>query len=142
MRILAVDPGEKRIGLAISDPTETIATPLSVIAHVARKLDAAAILQAARDNGAGMIVIGQSVDDDGQPTLAGRRSVRMAEALRELTDLPITFWDEGFSTQDARAIRLQMGGSRKKRSGHLDDVAAAVILQSFLDSRSDKSFVG
>ncbi len=73
MRILAVDPGEKRIGLAISDPTETIATPLSVIAHVARKLDAAAILQAARDNDAGLIVIGQSVDDDGQPTLAGRR---------------------------------------------------------------------
>jgi len=102
------------------------------------QLDAAAILEAARDNDAGLIVIGQSVDDDGRPTLAGRRSARMAEALRELTDLPIEFWDEGFSTQDARAIRLQMGGSRKKRSGHLDNIAAAVILQSFLDSRSDK----
>jgi putative Holliday junction resolvase len=85
-----------------------------------------------------MIVIGQSVDDEGQLTPAGRRAVRMAEALQEQTDLPVAFWDEGFSTQDARAIRLQMGGSRKKRSGHLDDVAAAVILQSYLDAHSEQ----
>jgi len=138
LRILAIDTGEKRIGLAISDPTGTIATPLMVLNHVARKADAAAIVRTALENEAGMIVIGQSVDDEGQLTPAGRRAVRMAEALQEQTDLPVAFWDEGFSTQDARAIRLQMGGSRKKRSGHLDDVAAAVILQSYLDAHSEQ----
>jgi len=138
LRILAIDTGEKRIGLAISDPTGTIATPLMVLNHVARKADAAAIVRTALENEAGMIVIGQSVDDEGQLTPAGRRAVRMAEALQELTDLPVAFWDEGFSTQDARDIRLQMGGSRKKRSGHLDDVAAAVILQSYLDAHSEQ----
>jgi putative Holliday junction resolvase len=101
MRILAIDPGEKHIGLAISDPTATIAAPLTVLQHVSRPIDAAAIAELA-------------------------------------TQLPLTTWDESFSTQAARQARIGMGVSRRKRKGHLDELAATVILQSFLDARLDR----
>jgi len=124
MRILAVDHGEKRIGLALSDPSATIASPLSVIKHVSRLMDAAQVANLANENDAGLIVIGQSFDDAGQPNLAGRRAAKFAEALKEQTNIPIELFDESFSTQDARATRIEMGVSRKKRSGHMDELAA------------------
>ena len=136
MRILAVDHGEKRIGLAISDTTGTIANPLSVVQHVSRAIDAAQVATIASEQEAGMIVIGQSFNDDGRPNLAGRRAARFAEALQGQTDIPIQMWDESFSTQQARTARIQMGVSRKQRSGHLDEIAATVILQSYLDAHS------
>jgi putative Holliday junction resolvase len=133
MRILAVDPGEKNLGIAISDPTGTIANPLTVLKHVSRPLDAAAIAQLAADHQAERIIVGQALDDDGQPTPEGRRAGRLAEALQAQTDLPIVLWDESGSTQAARQARLAMGASRRKRRGHLDDLAAAYILQTYLD---------
>jgi len=134
MRILAVDPGSKRIGLAISDPTGSIANPLTVLNHIARLLDAEAVAEQAKTNGAGLIVVGQSLDDDGHPTFEGRRAGRFVEALKTQTGLPVVFWDESFTTQDARAARIAMGVSRKNRLGHLDSVAATVLLQSYLDA--------
>lgn len=134
MRILAVDPGSKRIGLALSDPTGTIANPLTVVEHVARLVDAAAIAELAASNFAGLIVIGQSMDDEGLPSFEGRRSKRFAEALKTQTTIPVILWDEAFTTQDARHARIRMGVSRKNRSGHLDDLAATILLQSYLDA--------
>ena len=134
MRILAVDHGEKRIGLALSDPTGTIASPLTVIKHVSRLLDAAQVANLAAENDAGLIVIGQSFDEEGNPNLAGRRAAKFAEALKEQTNIPIELFDESFSTQDARATRIEMGVSRKKRSGHMDELAAVMILRSYLES--------
>jgi putative Holliday junction resolvase len=134
MRILAVDPGSKRIGLALSDPTGTIANPLAVVQHVARQVDAAVVAELAAAHEAGLIVIGQSLDDDGNPSFEGRRSKRFAEALKTQTSIPVTLWDESFTTQDARLARIQMGASRKSRSGHLDNLAATVLLQSYLDA--------
>jgi putative Holliday junction resolvase len=136
MRILAIDPGAKRIGLAISDPTGTIANPLGWIEHTARAADAAAIVKIAVEWGAALMVIGQSLDDEGRPTLEGRRAARLAAALRALTDIPIVFWDEAFTTQEARAARQAMGSGRRKRATPLDHLAAVVLLQSYLDSRS------
>jgi putative Holliday junction resolvase len=138
MRILAVDPGSKHIGIALSDPTGTIANPLTVLNHVARLLDVAAVAELATTNGAGLIVVGQSLDDDGHPTFEGRRAGRFAEALKTQTSLPVVFWDESFTTQDARASRIAMGVSRKNRLGHLDSVAATVLLQSYLDANPRK----
>ncbi len=135
MRILAVDHGEKRIGLALSDPTATLASPLKVIGHVARLIDAAQVADMAAQNGVGLIVIGQSFDEEGRPNLAGRRAARFAEALQTQTQVPVLLWDESFSTQDARATRIEMGVSRKKRSGHLDELAAVMILRSYLESQ-------
>jgi putative holliday junction resolvase len=135
-RILAVDPGDKRIGLAISDPSGMLARPLRVIIHTARLVDAAQIAAEAADQEAVRIVVGQALDDDGQPTPEGRKAARLADAIRAQTSLPVELWDESFSTQTARETRIAMGVNRRKRAGHLDEVAAAVILQNFLDHLS------
>ncbi len=142
MRILAVDPGEKRLGIALSDPTNTIAGPLSIINHVARPIDAAAIAQLAVENGAGLIVIGQALDEEGEPTPEGRKAARLAEAVRGQTSLPVVLWDESGSTQSARSASIAMGVSARRRRrqghGHLDELAATVILQSYLDAQPDR----
>ncbi len=138
MRIMAVDPGEKRIGLALSDPTGTIASPLTVLKHVSRPIDAATIAEVASQNQVGLIVIGVSLDDDGSPTPASRRAGRLIEFIHQQCDISLVKWDESFSTDTARKAQIEMGSSRKKRSGHLDDLAAAVILQSYLDSTINK----
>jgi putative Holliday junction resolvase len=134
MRILAIDHGEKHIGLAISDPTATIASPLTVIKHTSRLMDAAQVASLAAENGVALIVIGQSYDEEGKPNLAGRRAAKFAEALKEQTQIPVVLWDESFSTQEARAARIEMGVSRKKRAGHLDELAAVMILKSYLEA--------
>ena len=133
MRILAVDHGEKQIGLALSDPTATIASPYKVIKHVSRLMDAAQVANLAAENEAALIVVGQSFDEEGKPNLAGRRAAKFAETLKEQTQIPVILWDESFSTQDARATRIEMGVSRKKRAGHMDELAAVMILRSYLD---------
>jgi putative holliday junction resolvase len=115
MRILAVDHGEKRIGLAISDPTGTLASPLTVIKHVSRLMDAAQVANLAAENEVGLIVIGQSFDEEGNPNLAGRRAAKFAEALREQTRIPVELFDESFSTQDARR-RSSNWDSREKNA--------------------------
>ena len=134
MRVLAVDHGEKQIGLAISDPTATIASPLRVIQHTSRLMDAAQVANLAVENDVALIVIGQSYDEEGRPNLAGRRAAKFAEALKEQTQIPVVLWDESFSTQEARTARIEMGVSRKKRAGHMDELAAVMILKSYLDA--------
>ena len=134
MRILAVDHGEKRIGLALSDPTATISSPFKVIRHVSRLMDAAQVANLAAENEVALIVIGQSYEEEGNPNLAGRRAAKFAEALKEQTQIPVVLWDESFSTQEARATRIEMGVSRKQRSGHMDELAAVMILKSYLDA--------
>lgn len=134
-RVMAVDPGEKRLGIAISDPTATIANPLTVLEHISREVNAASIAQLAREQGAVLIVIGQALSWDGGETPASRRATRLAEALRRQTDTPVVLWDESGSTREARSARIAMGASRRKRQGHLDEIAATVILQSYLDGQ-------
>ena len=138
MRILAIDPGKKRIGVAISDPTSTIASPLTVLQHTSRPLDAAAIANLANEHQVELIVVGKSLDDQGLPIPASRRAERLVEAIQQQCDIPVITWDESFSTQAARQARIEMGVSRRKRKGHLDDLAATVILQSYLDARSGR----
>lgn len=137
MRILAVDPGEKRLGLALSDPAGITASPLATIKHIARAVDAATIAQFAADNDAGLIVIGQALDDEGQPTPQSRKADRLAEAIRGQTDIPVVLWDESGSTQAARSASIAMGIPARKRRrqghGHLDELAATVILQDYLE---------
>ena len=135
MRILAVDPGEKRIGIALSDPSGMIANPLTVLKHVSRAIDAATIAQLAQEQEAGRIIVGQALDDENQPTLQSRRAYRLAAAIRSQTSIPVELWDETGSTQAAQAARLAMGVSRRKRGGHLDDIAATYILQTYLDAQ-------
>lgn len=133
MRILAIDPGEKNIGVAISDPTGTIANPFTVLKHVSRTEDAAAIVEIASQNEVGLIVIGQALSGEGTPTLQSRRAARLAGAIKSQTTIRVCLWDESGSTQTARAARIAMGATRRKRKGHLDELAATVILQDYLD---------
>jgi putative Holliday junction resolvase len=125
------------LGIAISDPTRTIASPLTVINHISRLIDAGAIANLARENKVGLIVIGTSLDEEGASTPQSRRAERLAAAIKSQCDLPIETWDESFSTQDARNARIEMRTNRSKRYGHLDQIAAVVILQSYLNSQQD-----
>jgi putative Holliday junction resolvase len=133
-RVLAVDPGEKRIGIAISDLSGAIANPLTVIRHVSRQVDAAAIVQLAMEHEAVKIVIGQPLDAEGLPGPQARRAARLAEAVSSITNLPVVLWDESGSTQEVRAAHIAMGVSRRRRGGHLDKLAAVYILQTYLDA--------
>lgn len=138
-RVLAVDLGEKRIGLALSDPTRTIAGPKGVILHVGKLVDAATIAAKAREWEAELIVVGQPLNADGEIGPAARHAAAFAEVLCTQTDLPVELWDESGSTETARRARIEMGVSRAKRSGHLDDLAATVILQTYLDAHVNSS---
>jgi putative holliday junction resolvase len=138
MRILAIDPGDKRLGIAISDSTGAIARPLATLTHIVRAIDAAAIAQIAMENQASLILVGQALDDEGLPSPQSRKAERLAEAIRIQTEIPVMLWDESGSTQAARTASKHMGVSARKRHrqghGHLDDRAAAFILQDYLDA--------
>lgn len=139
LRILAVDPGEKRLGISVSDPTGTIANPLTVLKHESRARDVATIIQLAIQQDAEKIVVGLALDTEGIPTQQGQKAKRLAEALQAQSHLEVILWDESESTKMAREARMTMGVTRKKRRGHLDDLAATVILQSFLDAHKFNS---
>ncbi|MCX6065322.1 MAG: Holliday junction resolvase RuvX [Chloroflexi bacterium] len=136
--MLAVDHGQKKIGLALSDETGMLARPLGIIPHISKILDAAQVAERAAAHDAGRIIVGVSYDEAGDPNDAGRRAMNFAEILRQQTDLPVELWDESLTTQDARAARIAAGAPRKKRAGHLDDVAAAVLLQNYLDTHTEE----
>lgn len=132
MKILAVDPGEKRIGLAVSDPTGTIARPLMVIKHEARQKDAQKIVDIAHDEDVEMIIVGQALDSEGQVGHQARKSQRLADAISARTECVVKMWDESGTTQTAIQSRIAMGVPRKKRRGHLDELAASILLQDYL----------
>lgn len=126
-RVLAVDPGSVRIGLALSDPGGSIARPLDVLAHRSRAEDARAIAARALAEGAARIVVGVALDRQGEPGPAARRALRLIEALRACSDLPVEPWDESDSTRAA----VEAGGQAP-----LDARAAAVVLQGYLDAQN------
>jgi len=126
-----VDPGDKRIGIALSDASGTIASPLQVLAHESRAADAAHIAALAAQQAAERIIVGQAFGEDGKPNLSGRKAARLAGALRTATSIPVQLWEESYSSQAALAAQREMG----MRSEHIDAHAAAVILQDYLDSK-------
>ena len=101
MRVLAVDPGTKRIGLAISDPTGTIANPLGVLVHISRGKNAARIAAAAVEQDAGLIVVGLALNAEGEDTEASRSARNLAAEIGAQTEIPVALWDEGGSTRAA-----------------------------------------
>lgn len=137
-RILAVDPGGRRTGLAISDPTGTIANPLKIVEHESRDDCAGSIARISQKKKVTKIIVGQALDWDRSPSREGKRASRLADAIRKKTDLPVILWNEYGSTQAARDARLAMGLSRKKRQQDVDHLAATVILQSYLDAQMRK----
>jgi len=135
-RVLAIDPGDKHLGIAISDPTGMIANPCMLINHVSRSIDAAQIANLAVERGAELIIVGQALGEDGEVGPAARKAQRLADAIRQQTEIPVKLWDESGSTVEARAVRRDMGVNRRKRAGHLDELAAVIILQDYIDAHS------
>jgi len=136
-RVLALDLGEKRIGISISDPGGIIATPFGVIQHVSKRIDAALILQIASENEVNTIVIGEALGENGEETRQSRHAQLFMKALSEESKLEMTLWDESYSTRIAQLTRAAMRVTRKNRRGHLDDLAATIILQSYLDAQRE-----
>lgn len=135
-KIISIDPGQKRIGVAISDDTGMIAIPFTIIRHISRNDDAARIADLARDVNAGKIIVGLALGSDNEETLSSRRAKHLAEAINEQVDLPVELWDESESSNDARKIRMEMGMKKKKRAERIDALAAAMILQSYINDHS------
>lgn len=135
MVILAVDHGERRLGIAVSDLTGTLSRPLTVLSHISRAEDVRRVNELAHSHGARLVVVGQSFDEDGHPNAAGERARRFAEELKSRTGLDVILWDESLSSVEARARLREAGVRRKGRRSPDDAIAAAVILESFLESR-------
>jgi putative Holliday junction resolvase len=138
MRILAIDYGEARTGLALSDFTGTIATPLTVLTDRNTDWLIKRITDIVTEHEVGEIVVGNPLNMDGT---IGEKSVKcslFAEKLQISLKLPVNMFDERLSTVKAHEIRRENNSRRKKRSSPIDAVAAAVILQSYLEHRGNK----
>jgi putative Holliday junction resolvase len=137
MKVLAVDPGEVRIGIAISDPGGKLARPLKILTHEARDKDVDRITALVKEQGADLIIVGYSLNEHGRPTRIGRKASQMATQLRGATGLEVELVEESFSTSEVHQARLALGVGKKKRRAPADAEAAARILQGFLDSRNN-----
>ena len=136
--MLGVDLGARRIGLAVSDATATIAEPHAILERSGDPdRDRRAIIATAHEVGATRIVVGYPRSLSGRDGPAARSAVAEADALRTVAGptLPVDLHDERFSTHLARQAVAAGGARRKVRQRPVDDVAAAVILQSYLESR-------
>ncbi|MCD6406176.1 MAG: Holliday junction resolvase RuvX [Planctomycetes bacterium] len=133
MRILGVDYGEKRIGLAVSDPTGLIAQPLEVIAGGDPAAAARGIAEVAARYEAAEIIIGlpRNMNDTLGPK--AEEALAFKALLENATDLDVATWDERLSTVRAERSLRETGWSRRKRQKRVDMVAAQVILQGYLD---------
>lgn len=139
MRILALDVGERHTGVAISDPTATIARPLKTIDHRSKKELCSAVVDLLEDYDVERVVVGRPLSLDGHVGPQAERVDQYAQALADRLSVPVVLWDERFSTATAdeilRETRKEKARRRARSNGEIDAIAAAVILQSYLDSR-------
>lgn len=133
MRVLGVDFGERRIGLAVSDELAITAKPLYTIESRGYRADAARVAEVARAQGAGAILVGLPLHMSGESSPLAKRARRFAQALGAVTEVPVEMWDERLSTVEAERALRETGLSRDRRRERIDAAAAAIILQSYLD---------
>jgi putative Holliday junction resolvase len=128
MRILAIDQGEKRIGLAISDETATIAQPIGYVGSIAE------ILEVAGQHGAARLVVGYPRRMDGTKSPQTERVEAFIVTLQSATTLPVVKWDERLTTAQAERVLLEGNARRWERREKRDQLAATILLQSYLDA--------
>ncbi len=135
MRVLALDIGDRRIGIAVSDPTGLIARPLRVLERRSRREDFAAIAAMVAEYGAERVIVGRPLTLRGEVGPQARRVEAYARALAEALPVPVELWDERYTTVAAQEIleTVRRPGRRRQR-GDVDAVAAAVLLQGFLEA--------
>jgi putative Holliday junction resolvase len=133
-RILGLDVGERRIGLAISSPEGRLAVPLRILERVKEPADIEAIAEVARAEEASAIVVGYPLSLDGSVGRQARRVEAFARRLQKAIGLPLELWDERLTSVQAER---SLAGHRSR--GPVDDVAAAIILQAYLDRQQSGS---
>ena len=131
-RALGLDPGQRRIGVAVSDPTRTIASPLRFIDTKSDDV-ATTLRDLCIEYEVTVVVIGLPISLDGSEGPSAKAAREFAEEVCEATGVDVEFHDERFTSRTAEAALIEGGVSRKSRKEKRDQVAAAVMLQSFLD---------
>jgi len=137
MRVVGLDVGTKRIGVAVSDPMGWTAQGYGVLQRRGPKT-LEALCRIVQEVGAEEVVVGLPRRTDGTLGDEAREVMKFAEHLKEVLKLPVVFWDERFSTAEAERILLMADQSRRKRRKVIDKLAAVIILQGYLDSRREK----
>ncbi len=135
--LMGLDLGEKTIGVAVSDRTRGVASPLETVRRKKFTLDSARLLEIIRDREIGGILLGLPKNMDGSEGPRCQSTRAFARNLSRLTDLPIGFWDERLSTVAAEKALLEADTTRKRRGQVIDHVAAGYILQGALDRLSN-----
>ncbi len=134
MKILAVDLGRVRTGLAISDPTEFLATPIGTVTERDRDRLLQYVTDAVQEHGAEKIVVGLPKNMDGTQGESAQNATAFAEKIKDLTGLPVVLWDERLTTASAIGFLNETNVRGKKRKAVVDTVSAVIILQDYLDS--------
>lgn len=137
MRILALDVGEKRIGVAVSDPLGMSANPLQAIHCSSLQDDMKRIQEFAAAYGVERIVVGLPLKMDGSVGPQAKKVEKFARRLRDRISLPVVTWDERLSTSQAERVLIAADVSRERRREKTDQLAAALILQSYLDAQDN-----
>lgn len=132
-RLIGIDTGTKTLGLALSDVTRMIATPLETIRRSRFAKDSGRLLELAAEHGVGGFVVGLPCALDGSEGPRAQSARAFARNLNALSPLPVLFWDERLSTVAAERTLLEADASRRRRSQVIDKMAAAIILQGALD---------
>lgn len=131
MAILGLDVGDKRIGVAFADGL--LAIPLTVVDRAGEEADMEKLLALAREHGVERIVVGLPLSMNGNIGRQAEKVLAFSGALSEHVDIPVDTWDERLSTVSAERLLLDSGMKREKRKGKRDAMAAAIILQAYLD---------
>ena len=136
-RILAVDWGERRIGLALSDETQTLAQPLTTLTRRAgKRVPMAQLLEQITKHQVVCIIVGLPLDENGAERDAAHAARALADDIkRRVGDLEVGMWDERMTTERVLAAIREMGGSTRGRKEDVDAMAAALLLQHYLDTK-------
>jgi len=136
-RILAVDWGERRIGLALSDETQTLAQPLTTLTRRAgKRVPMAQLLEQITKHQVVRIIVGLPLDENGAERDAAHAARALADDIkRRVGDLEVGMWDERMTTARVLAAIREMGGSTRGRKEDVDAMAAALLLQHYLDTK-------
>ncbi len=133
-RLLGIDHGKARLGLAVSDPDRHIASPLANYTRRDLEQDGRYLRKVIDDEDIGQLVIGLPVHLSGREGEQATAARQFGQWLTELTGLPCVFWDERFSTFEAESSLWQAGLTHKKRKARRDQVAAQVFLQAYIEA--------
>lgn len=138
-RLLAVDWGEVRIGLAMSDESQMLASPLdTLVRRAGKRLPVARVLELVSEYAPVGVVVGLPLTGEGDEGDSAAAAREMGDVIARRTGLPLEMWDERMSTARALGAIREQGGSTRGRKGDVDALAAAVLLQHFLDARREQ----